>query len=252
MNDLPFQETLPGTQYTKLKSFYGKPTDQIPRLLHGTDDTGNVIDLPRLPMTPKQLIAGRVYGPEHDRDLLISTSMVTACGVFYDPRLTGEVKVAHYTHPLVMEMINHLNPQSKLLNTIPKDPSCGFAQGLAITQEVYDAITGNVFVITPNDANELCRIPLSCQIVREDLLEYLVEGDTDVSKDYRLLLKEYILDELSGSMGFHLMDAIPEIAGMFLLSIARVNLMDSSDVYGHTLGGPFSNYLVGIASDGRK
>lgn len=164
MNDLQFRE--PGINIPRrLRSFSGRTIDQMPTLLSGKDKNGNVVDVPRVPMTPKQVLYERAYGKNrHDRKLLRNADVDTACAIIGNPDRSGEFVVGLYSDPLVKKLIAGLNPRSYIREG-----------SLQIDMDVYQTIKKNGLVISSDKAHKL--FYLDDVHFREKFWDYVIEGD---------------------------------------------------------------------------
>jgi len=168
MSDLPFQGLTVDVP-RRFRSFYGRIVNQMPLLLADG----------RVPLTPKQLLQERVHGENaHDRKLLQDNYINTACAVITDSE--GEVLVGLYSDPLVEELINSLNPGSRLQSG-----------SLPVDADAYQQIKKNkAFVISPDEASNLCNSWYNEQRVRESFWDYIAEGNAQLVREYLRLVQE--------------------------------------------------------------
>lgn len=237
MSNLQFQEPAVDVPL-RLRSFYGRNIDQMPLLLSGKDESGKVVDVPRDPITPKQLLYMRVHymrvhgANEHDRDLLRDNYVDTACAVITDSDGSGEVVVGLYNDAVVRELINSLNPETE---------SALQRGSLPVSADYYQAVRKNGFVIASSVANSLRNNAYSEKKVREAFWDYVAEGDARLVMDNLALVQKRKGEDMKDRMGLGLW--LSSNPGLRLLCVGSVD-DDSSYAYGD-----YSGRLVGVASE---
>jgi hypothetical protein len=233
MEDLEFREPAVDVP-TRFRSFEGANLYNMPLLLSGKDESGNIIDVPRLPMTPKQLLYERVHGSnEHDRNLLRDNYVYTACAVIGDPQGSGEVVVGLYNDPVVRELVNSLNPNSVLQRG-----------SLPVDADHYHAIRKNGFVISSNTANRLRHNKYNKKKVREAFWDYVAEGDARLVMDNLALVQEKNGGDMKNSMGLWLYSN----PGLGLLCVGSVGSLSSLAIGGRNLDND-GGRLIGVAPE---
>lgn len=161
-------------QVSHFKFFPGRNIDQMPLLLSGKDVQGNVVDVPRVPLTGKQLLEYRLHGQTaSDKASLTDNYAHVACGVLGDPQGSGEVVVGVYAIPLVTALVNSLSPANKLVGG-----------ALPVNVDQYQTVKKDGFVFSKTVANDLRNDAYSHKNKRRAFWEYLAEGDTKLSKAY--------------------------------------------------------------------
>ncbi len=181
-----------GIEVPRLKYFRGKINHNMPLLLNGTDNEGNVVDVPRTPMTLAQLLNERVNGTNvHDRDLLRGDYPGVAFAEIVDPSESGEIKYALYSQSLVRGLFNSLNQESNIKN-----------RGLVITPEQYAEIPNSDCMVVPKDiAADLRNNGLSHPDKRREIWVYGAEGDESLVDGNLDLVKQRIGGDISNRMG---------------------------------------------------
>ncbi len=229
MTDLSFQKRVQPQPPLRFRSFYGRNIDQMPLLLSGKDEKGNVVDVPRVPMTPKQLLYERVHGGnKHDTKLLRDNYVDTACAVIGDPSGTREVLIELYTNPVVRELIHALNPESTL-----------HLGSLQLNPDQYHAIKENgAFALSSATAGNLRESAYSEQKTREAFWEYVTDGDKQLVKDTLELYK----GTLENRMGLY----VPSVQGLRLLFVGSVDGNNSNADGSSSLNDSIGR-LVGVA-----
>jgi len=232
MSHLNFQE--PAFEVPlRLRSFYGRNVEQMQRLLEGKDENGKVVDIPRTPITVKQLLYERVSGKyEHDRTLLRDNYVNAADVIVVDPEGSGETIIGLYTDPAVKELVHSLCSINQLV-----------AGSLPVSTDQYQEIKKQAFVFAPNVANELRRDPYSQQEFREEFWNYVAEGDTDLVRANLSLVQEVNGGSMKDRMGLYLSSN----SGLRLVCVGSVGGISDADGY-RGLGlsdGP----LVGVAAE---
>ena len=233
MSDLQFQGLMVDVP-RRFRSFYGRNIDQMLLLLSGEDEAGDVVDVPRVPMTLKQLLYERVHGENvHDRKLLQDNYVDTACAVISGDS-SGEVLVGLYSDPLVKELIHGLNPGSRL-------------QGgsLLVGADAYQEIKENAFVIPSDAVSNLRSSPFDEQVVREGFWNYIAEGDAELVRDHLSLVQERRGGSMKNRMGLW----VSPNPGLRLLCARSVGGYYGGGVaYGLHLGYYDGGRLVGVVA----
>ena len=214
-----------------LRSFSGRNIEQMPLLRSGKDEKGNVVDVPRTPITPQQLLYERVHGKNEDVTGLLTDKYVdTACGLFVDPMGSGAIKVGSYGIPVVYGVINQLNLMSLL-----EDGS------LRITAEFYESIPKkDAYFISADAANALRQNPYAELKVREGFWEYVAEWNTQLVQEYLKLVQSKVGGSMKDRMG---LDLSP-VQGMRLLGLRPVDIIGYANGGGGHLGSDLG-HLVG-------
>ena len=176
----------------RLRYFRGKINHTLPLLLSGTDEDREVIDIPRTPMTLKQLLDERVNSTyRFDRDLLRKGYTDVAFFEIGNPDNSGEIKYALYSQPLAKELFNSLNPRSNIVN-----------RKLFITPDQYHAIPEQDSLVIPADvANDLRKKGYSHPDIRRKIWVYGAEGDESLFDGSLGLVQQLIGGDFSNRMG---------------------------------------------------
>ncbi len=153
--------------------FRCSPLQGMQRLLTGQEH-GAQIDIPRLPLSTKQLMELQLgkAGLSDDHTYFRDTSLLTSTVLLPNP--SGiDLKVVH-AHPLLYL----LHPETKLVNG-----------HLLITQEQYDA-SPDGFVLTAADVQELTHNPYALPTRRRAFWEFEAEGDLPLAKAYETYVND--------------------------------------------------------------
>ncbi|MBW3020855.1 hypothetical protein KY334_06155, partial [Candidatus Woesearchaeota archaeon] len=125
-------------------------------------------------LTPKEAFRNRIsLDDEFDRNILLKLPLDVACLSIQDPSATGEVLLSLYKIPLAKKIIDGLNPSSNLVEG-----------GLELNNDVYDELRKDSFILDSHFVNEFKHNPFLDNRKKEEILEYLVEGDVILMKDY--------------------------------------------------------------------
>ena len=216
------------------KLFQGAIYKTIQRLITGKNEDGIKLDLPRLPMSTKQLVEGRLgklrkltYATKADMSFLGFNFLDTCTAVLPNPN-GNDVKFEH-EHPLIYT----LNPKTKLNSSYTLD----------ITQEQYDSSKG--FKLTAEQVNELKNNPYALPKVRRAFWEYQFEGDIQLTKDYITDVVRNLEMGFDYSMGLYL----PLSKGLRLFSVCNVDSNHKSNAVSNGNLDYNSNCLVGVLTD---
>ena len=160
------------TDVQKYRVFEGKLTGTIPRLVNGTDENGNRIEIPRDLMDFYLLLDERVNGKDpNDKATFRSNYFVVGDVWVANPDSSEEGIIAPYTNKTVRELVNFISQKSKLT----KDYS------LTITQEQYEAIKqGEFVVVSAETAQELRMNIYSNTAKRQEIYELLCRGKKEL------------------------------------------------------------------------
>ena len=244
-NDLKFEQNangvyVPSQPATKLRSFYGRVIDKMPKLLSGKDIEGKVVDVPREPMTPKQLVTERVNGQnQNDKQLLINNYVFTAYAVIPDPD-SDEVILVPKSNPMVAELIRGLNPKSNLTNG-----------ALDVDTEKYQAIKAdkNSLTLSEDIANGFRKSPYSQEKARQGAWDNMLEGDSKLRADNLKLVQKIKGGSMKDRMGLWLPST--EYKGLRLLVVGSVG-----DGYSVAIGDYYldigNGRLVGVAPEAQS
>ena len=237
---MQFQEetelTIPSKVFI-FKEFYGRIIDNMPLLLSGKDKEGNIIDVPRKPITPKRLMHVRVHGEnENDRQSLRKNYVHTAYPIINDPNNTGESVIASYSEPIVKEIVDSLNPKSKIRN-----------YSLDINGDIYQAIRscGTKLIIPASVANNLRSDGYSEPKTRREAWEFVAEGDVRLVDD----TLKMVVAEKGGSFNNRMGWFFSKYTGLRLLGVGSVGSNSSADAYVSFLDGD-NGRLVGECAGG--
>ncbi len=222
MTNLDFQEScMPIISVpTRLQSFYGVILEQMPLLLNAGCT----------PMPPRQLLCDRIHGTnQHDRDLLRTNYVDTACALVTDD--SGRVVVGLYSDDTVKRLIDSLNTKSDVRNG-----------SLFVEPSDYEVIKKNgAFEIDSDVAQKLRENHYAEQGIREQFWRYIAESDL-LFDDYLGLVQR----ETGGDMGDKMGLWLPPGVGLRLLCVGSLGGGSYAGGYGWLGGG--GSRLVGVRS----
>ena len=228
MNNLDFQETELDVPL-RFRSFYGKPIDQMPFLLSGMNEKGEVVDIKRVPITIKEVLQERVHGEnEHDKVLFRDNYVTTSVAIIVDPDKSGEAIVGLYSDHLVRDLVHSLNSKSALQSG-----------SLPITTDQYQAIKENTrFVFSPDVANALRSNAYNELKSREGFWDYVTEDDTNLVRDNLALVNAAVGGDMSDRIGLYISGS-PGLRFVWLGSVGNYSDADSGynlSTYGRLVG----------------
>ena len=178
----------------RLRYFRGKINHNLPLLLSGTDENGDIIDVKRTPMTLKQLLSERVNSIyKHDRDLLRNNYTDVAFFEMGNPDNSGEIKYSLYSQPLAKRLFNSLSPESNIENG-----------KLVITPDQYHAIPRKDSLIIPvNVANDLRENIYGHPDIRRKIWVYGAEGNESLVDGNLDFVHQIAGGDFSNRMGIY-------------------------------------------------
>jgi hypothetical protein len=240
MTKLEFQE--PSIEVPlKLKSFYGRVIDQMPLLLSGKNENGEIVDVERKVITPKQVLEWRVKGKNIiDRNLLGENEISTGSVVLVNPNGSGETIVGLYSNPLVKELVHSLNPKSKITRGSKNYSLNG---SLRVNSDTYYTIRNDAYIIQPTAANNLRKSKYGEKRVTRGILEYLAEGDQKLLKENLELMRESIHDWPAKDM---IIGGLP-YSGLKLLGLGQIREGINEDFVECIELCRYNHFLVGVA-----
>ena len=233
MSNLQFRELAVDVPL-RLRSFSGKAIDQMPLLLSGKDEQGEVVDVVRKPITVKQVLYDRVHGThKNDRTLLRENNICTGVAAIVNPNGSGEAIIGLYADPIVQELVHSLNPESLKAGSLP------------VNTDQYQAVKKGAFVLSPDVANALRSNPYSEQKTREGFWDYVAEGDASLVRDNLTLVQAVVGGSMKDRMGLYLSSK----PGLRLVSVDFVGHFGYSCAVGINGLSLHSGCLVGVAAE---
>ena len=221
----------------RFKEFYGREIFQLPLLLSGRDKEGEnsrVIDVPRTPITPQQLLYERLHCKnENDKNMLRANYVHTAYPVIADPEGSGAVVIGSYSEPVVREIVNSLSPKSKTSQ-----------YSIVVSNEQYEAVKScsEKIFIPPDIANNLRKDRYSEQKTRLMFWGFITESDTKLLDGIMADVAAEKHGDLTNLMGL----SLSQQKGLRLLCISAVINGDVNANDSHIFGDNNSR-LIGVA-----
>ncbi len=223
-------------EYTvpRWRAFRGRIDNSMARMLTGLDESGNFIDIPRLLLTPRQLMLEQFEARfTNDREYFRSHSIDTALAVIPSPDRSGEACLAHYSIPMVRQLIHSVSNGRFLLDG-----------GVPIGPDEYHSLPrSEVFTIKKEQMATLKKDRHALVAVRQAIWEYITEGDSGFVKYMVKQIKEDYGGCIENRMGITLTNGL----GLRLLRVGKVNLN-----YGISFNGTFDNggaVIIGVVSE---
>jgi len=202
-SELSFEGLVVENVPRRLRSLYGRIIDTMPHILNGTDPkTGKQVDLPRDLIDGEKLMIERSYGEnEHDRTLLQDNHVVIADCFVGDPSGSGEVLfVRYHASPTVNGLVRSLNPASRSVSG-----SLPLGENPEQANDIYATIKsqGGVLVFSPEIAQKLRNDIYSNPLKRDEFWEHAANGNLQLAKDYKSMIREKTRRDFSNSMGVY-------------------------------------------------
>jgi len=236
-----FQEPVKNSP-SRLQIFSGKLAEVIPRMLSGKNDTGEIVDVKRTPMSIKQLIYERLHNEyQQDRNNLRSRDFNVSDIMIFSEE--GGV-VGLYSNAVVREIVNSVSPAKVIKHG---------DETFSISAEQYEAVKKGGFFI---DREFLLKLAYSQEgvyelgarykKVKDEFWEFITEGDKGLLGDYINLLNESNKNRDSDGVYGKKLDFLG-----LLFNQPGFNFLGISGIYSSTFGSCVYNNghhnLIGIA-----
>ena len=202
---------------------------QMQLMLSGKDVKMKVVDVRRKPITIKELLYERLFGPnDHDRDLLRENTIDTSVIAIGDPNDSGEVIIGLYSDPLVRDLVHSIQEYSPIRSN----------DAIPVSIDLYHSIRGRAFIIRPEEKSSLRKNGFNEQRLREEFWNYVAEGDETLVRE----TLEIVGGDMSSSMGVYLSPT----SGMRLVSVGPIYEHSNAYCWNGLSGG---SRLIGMAPD---
>ncbi|MGA2173028.1 MAG: hypothetical protein ABSG82_08505 [Sedimentisphaerales bacterium] len=206
------------------EEYYGSPWDEMPSLLSG----------PREPMTPSQLLNGRLLmenpPKEHplapgtiDGRILSQLYVDTSACFVVNPNLSGEVRIALFSDPVAKKLLKEFIGRSE------NDESLMY-----LTCTGYNHIKG--LLLTGEQVQSLRDDPFSMVDKREEIWDFIAEGDRKLIRRY----KDLVFRETDGSITNRMGVCPPSPSTTAFYQLLRINSIYFNDANGHPFGDNYS------------